>query len=98
MVDEAPAAIAANPNLVDNLTPPKGTYLQLGAFANADNAENLKNHLTRELDWLTEAMRITPSAGIHRLQLGPYASRSDADRVAEKIRTTLGYKPTVVIR
>ena len=43
-------------------------------------------------------MRISPGGGIHRLQLGPYASRSDADRVAEKIRAALGYKPTVVIR
>lgn len=76
----------------------KGVYLQLGAFANADNAENLKNHLLRELDWLNEAMRVYPGAGIHRLQLGPYASRNEADKVAEKIRLALGYKPTVVIR
>jgi len=79
-------------------TQPKGIHLQLGAFSNADNAENLKNHLSRELDWLTEPMRVTPAGGIHRLQLGPYASRGDADRVAEKIRAALGYKPTVVIR
>jgi rare lipoprotein A len=79
-------------------TPPAGIYLQLGAFANADNAENLKNHLTRELDWLAEPMRIQPGGNIHRLQLGPYASRDDADRIADKIRTALGYKPTVVSR
>jgi len=75
-----------------------GIYLQLGAFANADNAENLKNHLTRELDWLAEPMRVQPGGNIHRLQLGPYASRDDADRIADKIRTALGYKPTVVSR
>jgi hypothetical protein len=33
-------------------------------FANADNAENLKNHLTRELDWLSEPMRINAGGGI----------------------------------
>jgi rare lipoprotein A len=76
----------------------KGIYLQLGAFASADNAENLKNHLTRELDWLSESMRVNPGGGMHRLQLGPYASRSDADRVAEKIRAALGYRPTIVSR
>lgn len=75
-----------------------GIYLQLGAFANADNAENLKNHLTRELDWLAEPMRVQPGGNIHRLQLGPYASRDDADRIADKIRAALGYKPTVVSR
>jgi len=76
----------------------KGIYLQLGAFSSADNADSLRNHLTRELDWLSEPMRINVGGGIHRLQLGPYASRSDADRVAEKIRVALGYKPTVVTR
>jgi rare lipoprotein A len=94
MPTQAPVLAA---NSVDT-TQPKGIHLQLGAFSNADNAENLKNHLSRELDWLTEPMRISPGGGIHRLQLGPYASRSDADRVAEKIRAALGYKPTVVIR
>jgi rare lipoprotein A len=76
----------------------KGIYLQLGAFASADNAENLKSHLMRELDWLNETMRIYPGGGMHRLQLGPYASRGDADRVAERIRAALGYRPTIVSR
>lgn len=76
----------------------KGVYLQLGAFSNFDNAENLRSHLTRELDWVSEPMRINTGGGIHRLQLGPYASRGDADRVAERIRSSLGYKPTFVIR
>jgi len=75
-----------------------GVYLQLGAFANPDNAENLRSHLARELDWLTEPMRIYPAGRIHRLQLGPYASRSDAEQVAEKIRATLGERPSIVTR
>jgi len=77
---------------------PAGVYLQLGAFANADNADNLKNHLGRELDWLNEPMRVVPGNGIHRVQVGPYTSRAAADRVAERIRSSHGFKPTVVIR
>lgn len=92
------AAPTAAPLAAAETSPPKGTYLQLGAFSSLDNAENLRNHLSRELDWLTETMHITAGGGINRLQLGPYASRNDADKVAEKIRTALGYKPTVVIR
>jgi rare lipoprotein A len=76
----------------------RGVYLQLGAFSNADNAENLRNHLARELDWLTEPMRISAGSGIHRLQLGPYASRNDAAKVAEKIRVALGFKPALITR
>lgn len=87
-----------DPQLSADATLPKGTYLQLGAFSNPDNAENLKTHLSRELDWVSEPMRITQGGGIHRLQLGPYASRDDANQIADKIQATLGYKPTVVVR
>ncbi len=98
-LEEQPVQTAAMAGMgSDNGTAKGGVYLQLGAFGNADNAENLKNHLTRELDWLAEPMRVQPGGGIHRLQLGPYASRADADRVAEKIRAALGYKPTVILR
>jgi rare lipoprotein A len=76
----------------------RGVYLQLGAFSNAENAETLKNHLSRDLDWLGEPMRIYAAGGIHRLHLGPYATRAEADRVAEKIRAALGYRPTIVLR
>lgn len=84
--------------LLDDKPAPKGIYLQLGAFANVDNAENLKNHLARELEWINERMFIQPGNGMHRLQLGPYASRSDADRTAEKIQAALGYRPTIISR
>jgi rare lipoprotein A len=98
-LEERPVQTAAMAGMTGgNGTAQKGVFLQLGAFASADNAENLKNHLSRELDWLAEPMRVQPGGGIHRLHLGPYASRADADKVAEKIRAALGGKPTVVIR
>ena len=76
----------------------KGVYLQLGAFSSADNAESLRAHLSRELDWLTEGIHIQFGGGVHRVHLGPYASRGDAEMVAERIRLALGYKPTFVTR
>lgn len=76
----------------------KGVFLQLGAFASADNAESLRLHLLRELDWLTEAIEVNGTGGVHRVHLGPYASRADAEKVAERIRLALGYKPTFVTR
>ena len=78
--------------------PQKGLFLQLGAFSSADNAESLRLHLARELDWLTEAIEVNDGGGVHRVHLGPYANRSDAEKVAEKIRLALGYKPTFVTR
>ncbi len=75
-----------------------GVYLQLGAFSNADNAENLRSHLARDLDWVSEPIRINYSGGIHRLHLGPYATRGEADKIGERIRQTLGAKPTIILR
>lgn len=97
-LEERPVQTAAMAGMSSDSGIAKGVYLQLGAFSNAENAETLKNHLARELDWLAEPMRIQPGGSIHRLQLGPYASRADADRVAERIRLALGYKPTIVLR
>ena len=96
--EEQPVQSTAQVGMSGDHAAKGSVWLQLGAFASADNAENLKNHLARDLDWLAEPLRIVSAGGLHRLQLGPYASRSDADRVAERIRSTLGGKPTVVIR
>jgi rare lipoprotein A len=84
------AALAANAQ--------KGVFLQLGAFASVDNAESLRAHLARELDWLGEGIQIAAGGGMHRVHLGPYASRADAEKVAEKIRLALGYKPAFITR
>ena len=97
-IEEQPARAAAKISTPGETGAIKGIYLQLGAFSSQDNAENLKNHLLQELDWLNESMRVNPGDGIHRLHLGPYASRSDAERVAEKIRGALGYQPTIITR
>ena len=94
--EQRPVQSAATIGATDDNAP--GIYLQLGAFSNPDNAENLRNHLTRELDWLNEPMRIRSGGSIHRLHLGPYASRNEAEQVAEKIRATLGQRPTVITR
>ena len=97
-VEERPDQSAVMAGMSGDTGIQKGIYLQLGAFSNAENAENLKNHLLRELDWLTETMRVNPGSGIHRLHLGPYANRGEADRVAEKISAALGFRPTVITR
>lgn len=77
---------------------PPGVYLQLGAFSSNDNAESLRTHLARDLDWLNETVVVVPSDTLHRVQVGPYASRADAEKIAERIRTAYGQKPAFVVR
>jgi len=81
-------------------TPPsqKGIFLQLGAFSNFSNAENLRVHLSGELDWLNESIEIHSIGGVHRVHLGPYANRSDAEKIADKIGNLLGHRPGIVQR
>jgi len=102
-VDEDPIARFAN--LPEPAPPPaplpaetRGTFVQLGAFGNPDNAEAFRAHVARELDWAGDTLRTQVAGSLHRVQLGPFASRSEADGVAEKIRAALGVKPAIVVR
>ena len=93
VVETAPAAAS-----IPSATAQRGVFLQLGAFSNADNAESLRTHFARELDWLNEGIQINVGGGIHRVHLGPYPNRAEAEKVAEKIRLALGQKPNIVTR
>lgn len=93
-----PSMPAAPPPVAEVSTLPAGIYLQLGAFANAENADNMKRHMERELDWIKEQMVILRANGLHRVQIGPYQARQQAETVAEQIRNNLGYKPSFVSR
>lgn len=98
MAETAPGPSKPAPTTSRSLVSGSATFLQLGAFSSTENAENLRSHLSRELDWLAEAIQITPGSGLFRVQLGPYATRSEAEKVAEHIRAALGYKPALINR
>ncbi len=87
--------VAANLPAVQEL---RGTFLQLGAFGNPDNAESFRAHLARQLEWLAEPIHIQLKEGMYRLHLGPYRDAQEAGRVAERIREALALKPFVVQR
>lgn len=99
-VEERPVQPAAAIGLAGNggALPPGNVLLQLGAFANADNAETLRQRMSRELDWADAALHVNVDKGIHRLHLGPYPNRAAAEKVAERIRQDYGFRPTFVTR
>ena len=98
--EEKPVQAAATIGLNGNTgaMPAGSVLLQLGAFANADNAETMRVRMSRELDWAEADLRINTSGGIHRLHLGPYPNRAAAEKVADRIRQDYGFKPTFVTR
>ena len=76
----------------------RGIFLQLGAFANADNAEALRSRLVRELGDLASQLTVRAEGGLYRLQLGPWSTREEARRTADKIAEAMELKPIVVQR
>jgi len=91
MADSEPAPL---PEIADA----RGIYLQLGAFGNADNAEMLRSRLARELGSLGERLVVRPGGGMHRVQIGPWASHDEARRVADELAELLDFRPIVVHR
>lgn len=80
----------------------RGVFLQLGAFSNPDNAENLKFHLSRELaGWsqaadVSEKLLVQARGGIYRVQFGPWQDHQEAQRMAELLRETFELESVVV--
>ena len=67
----------------------EGIYLQVGAFLSADNARQLLERLTRELELDAGRTRLVLNGSLHRVELGPYpsdeAAHSDRARVRERL-------------
>ena len=85
----APAAVSAEPG---------GTYMQLGAFSVAQNAEAFLRKMRIDLGWLADSMNVYRKDGLYRVNAGPYPSREEADRAAERVQRELGFKALVLDR
>ncbi len=74
---------------------PAGLYLQLGAFSSVDNAASFRDRVARDLPWLLEPIQVAQSGSLHRVRLGPYKTREEAQAIADKIRATLDFAPVI---
>jgi rare lipoprotein A len=75
-----------------------GLWIQLGAFSSTEGAESFREHVTRELSWMFEPVQITSRDGMHRVRLGPFRTREEANAIADKVRQSLGFAPAVTAR
>ena len=94
----APEPAAAEPPRVPVEAEPGGIYLQLGAFAERDNAENFRARLALELAVLDRPAEVFSKNGLFRLHVGPYRTRAEANADAEKLKEALDVRPHVVVR
>ncbi len=72
-----------------------GIWLQLGAFSSREGAESFRDKVSRELSWNNEPVQLSPRDGMQRVRLGPYRNREEALAIADKVRQSLGFAPTL---
>jgi rare lipoprotein A len=72
-----------------------GLWLQLGAFSSREGADAFRDKMSRDLAWNLEPIQLAVRDGLHRVRLGPYRNREEAAAIADKVRETLGFAPSL---
>jgi rare lipoprotein A len=75
-----------------------GIFLQLGAFSSSANAENYRNNVQNELQWLQHGLSTQLIGDKYRLHVGPFRDADEARSVAERIASALRVQPFIVTR
>jgi rare lipoprotein A len=76
----------------------RGFWVQLGAFRERSGAERAQAQASAALEALSPMLAVMNEQGLYRLQAGPFASRDEAQRAAERVRESLALAPVVVER
>ena len=93
-----PSAAADTPPLVAHTRAARGYWVQIGAFRDRNGAESFQRRVAEELDWLGPLLAIFDDQKLHRLQAGPYPTRSEAGSALDRIGRALQLKPVIVER
>jgi peptidoglycan lytic transglycosylase len=67
-----------------------GFVVQLGAFANNANAQAFVAHVANQIAGLGVEAKVREEGGLYRVVVGPYPTRDDARRTADRLRDALG--------
>ncbi|WP_034349068.1 septal ring lytic transglycosylase RlpA family protein [Noviherbaspirillum massiliense] len=79
-------------------TAASGIYLQLGAYAQAGNAETARARLMKNWDLSLPTVEVAVHGMGYRLYAGPFASRTEAALAAQKLQQAGAPKPMIVQR
>jgi rare lipoprotein A len=88
---EAAASLQASTDL-------HGIFLQLGAFGSSSNAESFRDKVQPQLSEVQLSAHSVLRDKLHRVQVGPFKTRAEANQTAEKLRELLGIRPVLVVR
>jgi rare lipoprotein A len=76
----------------------RGFWVQLGAFRERQGAEQLQSQAGESVDGLAPLLAIFNEQSLYRVQAGPFATRDQAQRSAERVREKLLLVPMLVER
>ncbi len=74
---------------------PGGYVVQLGAFGNNANAQVFIANIANQVAPLGVEAKVHEGNGLFRVSVGPYPTRDEARRVADRLREALGLDGTV---
>jgi rare lipoprotein A len=75
---------------------PTGIWLQLAAFTSRESADSFRDKMVRDLAWNNEPLQVFSREGMHRVRMGPYRNRDEAGAIADKVRQSLGFAPSLI--
>jgi rare lipoprotein A len=74
-----------------------GFVVQLGAFASNANAENFIARLSSSVAPIGVEPKVRQVSGLFRVFVGPYPTRDEAKRTADRLRDALGLPSTIAV-
>jgi len=92
----APVAEAATPIPVASAD--GGFVVQLGAFGNYANAQTFVAHLANQIAPVGVEPKVRQVGGLFRVFVGPYPTRDEARRTADRLREALGVPSTIAVQ
>jgi rare lipoprotein A len=92
-----PVAVAlhAAPVVVSSMP---GFYLQLGAYAEAVNAEAARARLMQGSGMVLPPLQVVEGGSLHRVYGGPFATRAEAELAAQHLQKEMAVTPLIVQR
>jgi rare lipoprotein A len=73
-----------------------GSYVvQLGAFSSEPNAQSFLAHVQGQLATAAVEPRVRQAGGLYRVYVGPYPSRDDARRAADRLASAFGLATSI---
>ena len=91
------ATSSINPPTSASAAPPGSMYLQLGAFSEASKAQALAARVSSQIPTeLSASVRVEQTTNnLHRVRIGPFASREAAVQAVNPVQTSTGVAPSL---